>query len=248
MLYNFEELSFQILTIDRFSHKEGVFYVKERPYAALSLRVSGTGSFKIGGKSFFTHPGDILFIPADVPYEVEYSVSESIVANLHSCNYAEPEVFAFKNGKEALLLFSQLLSEWQAYHSANQAKSTIYGIFEKLDRELKTSVEDTAFATCLQYIEQNFCDPLLDVGSVCEKGFISPSSLQRMFLQHFGISPKQYVIKLRMNKAFRLLVENRLSVKEIALSCGFSDEKYFSRAFREKYGYPPSQLHNRIVI
>ena len=48
MLYNFDELSFQILTIDRFLHKEGIFQVKERPYAALSFRVSGTGNFKIG--------------------------------------------------------------------------------------------------------------------------------------------------------------------------------------------------------
>ena len=71
---------------------------------------------------------------------------------------------------------------------------------------------------------------------------------QRAFLQHFGVSPKQYIIKLRMNKALQLLVENKLSVKEISFLCGFSDDKYFSRAFREKYGYPPSQLRNRIVI
>jgi transcriptional regulator GlxA family with amidase domain len=51
-----------------------------------------------------------------------------------------------------------------------------------------------------------------------------------------------------MNKALQLLVENRLSVKEISFLCGFSDEKYFSRAFREKYGYPPSQLRDHIVI
>ena len=248
MIYNFDELSFQILTIDRFLHKEGTFHVQERPYAALSFRVSGTGSFKIGGKSFFTNPGDVLFIPADTPYEVEYSVSESIVANLHSCSYKEPEVFSFKNGNEGGLLFSQLLSDWQKKHSANQAKSAIYGMLEKLDREKKTSAEDTAFAACLQYIEERFCDPSLDIDSVCERGFVSPSALQRAFLRHFGVPPKQYVIKLRMNKALQLLIEDQLSVKDIALSCGFSDEKYFSRAFREKYGYPPSQLRRRIVI
>lgn len=41
MIYNFEGLSFQILTVDRFSHKDGCFKVKERPYAALSFRLSG---------------------------------------------------------------------------------------------------------------------------------------------------------------------------------------------------------------
>ena len=248
MLYHFDELSFQILTIDRFLHKEGIFQVKERPYAALSFRVKGTGSFKIGGKSFFTHPGDVLFIPADVPYEVEYSVSESIVANLQLCNYTEPELLTFKNQSEGALLFLQLLSDWQAHRSANQAKSTIYAILEKISHDHKASDGNTAFAVCLQYMEENFCDPSLDIARVCEKGFISPSGLQRAFLQHFGVSPKQYIIKLRMNKALQLLVENKLSVKEISFLCGFSDDKYFSRAFREKYGYPPSQLRNRIVI
>ncbi len=248
MLYNFDELSFQILTIDRFLHKEGIFHVKERPYAALSFRVKGTGSFKIGGKSIFTRPGDVLFIPADVPYEVEYSVSESIVANLQLCNYAEPELFTFKDQSKGALLFLQLLSDWQAHRSANQAKSTIYEILEKISHDHKASDENTAFAICLQYVQEHFCDPSLDITRVCEKGFISPSGLQRAFLQRFGVTPKQYVIKLRMNKALQLLIENKLSVKEISFLCGFSDEKYFSRAFRKKYGYPPSQLRNHIVI
>ncbi len=150
MLYNFDALSFQILTIDRFLHSEGVFHVKARPYAALSFRVKGTGHFKIGGKALFTRPGDVLFIPADVPYEVEYSVSESIVANLQFCNYTEPELFSFQREGEGALLFLQLLTDWQARHSTNQAKSTLYAILEKIDRELKLSAEDTAFATCLQ--------------------------------------------------------------------------------------------------
>lgn len=248
MLYNCEELSFQILTVDRFLHKEGHFTVKERPYAALSLRTKGTGEFKIGAKSFVTNPGDILFIPADTPYEVDYSVSESIVANLRLCNYGEPEFFRFQNPAEGMLLFSRLLSDWQAQHSANQAKSTLYAILERLDHEQKIPTEDSAFAICLQYIEAHFCEPTLAIDSVCENGFISPSGLQRAFLQRFGVSPKQYIIKLRMNKALQLLAENRLPIKEIALCCGFSDEKYFSRAFRERYGYPPSQLRNHIVV
>lgn len=248
MIYKFDDLSFQILTIDRFYHNEGRFFVQERSYAALSFRTKGEGHFKIGGKNFLSAPGDVLFIPAYMPYEVDYSVSESIVANLQLCNYTEPEVFGFNSGAEGALLFLQLLSDWQAHRSINQAKSAIYGILEKIDHDQKTSAEDTAFATCLQYIKEHFCEPSLDIGRVCEKGFISPSGLQRAFLQHLGISPKQHIVKLRMDKALRLLIENKLSVKEICFSCGFSDEKYFSRAFRKKYGYPPSQLRNRIVI
>ena len=248
MLYNFDELTFQIVTIDRFFHEKGYFKVKERPYAALSFRVSGTGTFQIGDRTLPTKPGDVLFIPADASYEVEYSVSESIVVHFRDCNYTQGEVFGIRNAGTLSMLFGQLLEEWGRRRSVNQAKSTVYHIFEKIDAEQKNGGMHTAFADCLQYVETNFCEPTLNIDTICEAGFMSPSGLQRVFLQHFGMSPKQYVIKLRMHKALQLLVENSLSVKEVAFACGFTDEKYFSRAFKEKYGYPPSQVRDHMLI
>ena len=248
MIYNFDGLSFQILSIDRFLHEEGSFNVKARSHAALSFRVSGKGDFIVGNKSLSVKPGDVLFIPANLPYEVEYSVSESIVIHLHSCNYCEAEVFCVENPAEVSLLFLRLLEEWQERHSVNGAKSAVYGILEKIERDKMVSIEKTAFARCLQYIENNFCDPSLDIGAVCNEGFISVSSLQRAFLQHFGMSPMQYVIKLRMDKALGLLMANDLSVRGISSLCGFSDEKYFSRAFKKRYGYPPSRLHDHMTV
>ena len=242
MLYNFDDLMFQILTVDRFYHREGVFHVDARPYAALSFRDSGTGTFKIGNKLLHTKPGDVLFIPCDTPYEVEYSTSESIVVNMKFCNYQEAEVFAFQSGFNLAVLFSNLLLEWQEHHSFNRAKTTIYTILEKIGEYNKTKIEHSALAECIQYIELHFCDPDLDIKSICDVGFLSRSNLYRLFLNHFGISPKQYIIKLRMNKALSLLIDGKLSVTEISLSCGFGDDKYFSRVFKNTYGYPPSQL------
>ena len=248
MIYNFDSLSFQILSIDRFLHNEGLFNVKARPHAALSFRVSGTGNFKAGDKSFLVKPGDVLFIPAEMPYEVEYSVSESIVIHLQSCNYCEAEAFGVDNPSEVSLLFLRLLEDWHNRRSVNGAKAAVYGILEKIERDKMMSIGETAFARCLRYIEDNFCEPSLDMVTVCSGGFISVSSLQRAFAQHLGMSPMQYVIKLRMDKALSLLMENGLSVKEISLRCGFSDEKYFSRAFKKRYGYPPSRLRDRITV
>ena len=58
----------------------------------------------------------------------------------------------------------------------------------------------------------------------------------------------QYVSRLRMNRALELLSEREKSIREIALACGFEDEKYFSRAFKKKYGYPPSYFHKRAFV
>ena len=245
MIYNFDGLSFQILTIDRFFHKKGIFDVKARPYAAFSYRVSGKGMFEIGGKRLQSSPGDVLFLPADTPYRVEYLGGESIVVHFSECNYLEAETVFFEQSETMALRFQQLLEVWNERHSVNQAKSIVYDILEKMANDQKNAMEHTAFADCVRYIDAHFCDPSLTVKRVCDVGFISASGLQRAFGEHFGISPKQYLNKLRMNRALELLMENALSVKEIAFACGFSDEKYFSRSFKRKYGYPPSHFFKK---
>ena len=242
MIYNFDELSFQILTVDRFIHNSGFFDVKARPYAALSFRVSGCGSFEIAGKRITTNEGDVLFLPAYTPYKVEYSVNESIVVHLDSCNYFETENICIANKTSIASRFDILQKEWNKSHSANRAKSAVYDILDRISSDKKTSIDDVAFSNCLRYMEENFSSPSLSISSVCEYGFVSVSSLQRSFLKHIGISPGQYLCKLRLSKALELLSDNTQTIKQIAFSCGFADEKYFSRAFKRFYGYPPSNL------
>lgn len=248
MIHNFENLSFQILTVDRFFHQKGIFEVKSRPYAALSFRVSGIGNFEIGTKRLTTKPGDVLFLPANTPYKVEYSVSESIVVHFEHCNYFEIENICLKNKSEIDIRFQRLIKVWNKQHSVNQAKSIIYDILEKMSNDQKTSISDPSIANCILYMDEHFSDPDLDIEKVCDIAFISVSSLQRAFAKYFGISPKQYLIQLRMNRALELLADNELSVKQISFTCGFADEKYFSRAFKKKYGYPPSQLRRHMIV
>jgi len=242
MIYNYDDLYFQVLTIAPFSHKQGSFDVHARPYAALSFRVSGIGDFEIGEKHLITSPGDVLFLPANTSYKVNYSVSESIVVHLGYCNYFEVENICLNNSSRIESRFRHLLEAWNDRHSINHAKSIIYDILEKIASDQKLSINDKVIANCVRYIDANFCDPKINMETVCATAFISASSLQRAFAKYFGMSPKQYLIQLRMNRALELLMESKLSVKEISSACGFTDEKYFSRAFKKKYGYPPSQL------
>ena len=248
MIYNFDDLSFKILTVDLFSHREGVFEVNARPYAALSFRVSGTGDFEIEQKRLLTKPGDVLFLPVNTPYKVHYSVGQSIAVHFEHCNYLEAENVCLNNPLWVDGQFQHLLKMWKQQHSINQAKSTIYDILNKMANDQKTSISDTTVADYVHYMNANFCDPKLNIETVCNVAFVSASSLQRAFAKYVGMSPKQYLIQLRMNRALELLTEGKLSVKEICFACGFTDEKYFSRAFKKKYGYPPSQLGKYMIL
>lgn len=242
MLYQCKELSFQVLSVGLFSHKDGEFYVKERPFAALSYRLSGNAEFTVGEKRLSVRQGDLLFIPANTPYRVEYLTSESIVLHLADCDYGEAERMAVQDWQTVESRFLQMLTAWRDTRAAHQVKSYVYDVLARLDRDASDLPTDPDFAACMRQIREQYRDPALSVEEICRQSHISHSGLQRRFLRYCGMSAKQYILRLRMELALELLMGGEHSVKSIAYACGFTDEKYFSRVFKSRYGVSPVQL------
>ena len=61
----------------------------------------------------------------------------------------------------------------------------------------------------------------------------------RVFHASYGISPKQYLLKLKMDKAAQMLVSTEMPVALIAEALGFEDQHVFSRAFKKYWGVSP---------
>ena len=81
----------------------------------------------------------------------------------------------------------------------------------------------------------------LNVASLAEKFHLSPSRFAHRFCDVFGTSPQAYVEGCRLEMARRLLLTTTMPVKEVALSCGFTDPLYFSKRFAHATGMPPSE-------
>ena len=108
MIYNFDELTFQVLSIARFKHKNGFASVNSRPYAALSFRESGVGRFEINGERIVTEPGDVLFIPADTEYKVEYSSSEKHCRSYEELQLSRGGKYLYAGADSSLRIVSGL--------------------------------------------------------------------------------------------------------------------------------------------
>ena len=67
----------------------------------------------------------------------------------------------------------------------------------------------------------------------------------RQFKAYTGVSPQQYIIRVRMEKACRLLEETSFRVSEIALMVGYENPLYFSRLFKKNTGDSPSGYRQR---
>lgn len=68
---------------------------------------------------------------------------------------------------------------------------------------------------------------------------VSVSTLGRLFADHLNITPYRCLVRLRMRRAARLLVESDLSVKEIAAASGYGNALNFSTEFRKCFGISP---------
>jgi AraC family transcriptional regulator len=64
----------------------------------------------------------------------------------------------------------------------------------------------------------------------------------RYFKQALGVTPGQYMIQLRMNRARDLVYTQRYSMQQVASLLGYPDAYSFSKAFKKHYKVPPSKF------
>lgn len=96
----------------------------------------------------------------------------------------------------------------------------------------------------LSYLEQGMESPA-PVRDLCEYLQVSEHTLKRLFREHFGLSPLQYIQRLRMSRAEELLKGGRHSIKEIAYKVGYRHPNDFSRAYRKFTGVNATERKRR---
>jgi len=99
-------------------------------------------------------------------------------------------------------------------------------------------------ARVYRYIEDHLAR---DIGldDLAELVDFSPQHFQRVFKKTFGTSPYQFVLGLRIERAKALIRHGKLSIAEVALACGFSDQSHFSTSFSARVGLSPSRFRRQ---
>ncbi|WP_440642664.1 helix-turn-helix domain-containing protein [Bradyrhizobium sp. PUT101] len=77
---------------------------------------------------------------------------------------------------------------------------------------------------------------IADVAAECK---LTPSHFARSFRRSTGVAPHEYLSRLRIEEAKRLMADTKLSLADIALICGFGDQSYFTRVFSRTIGTSP---------
>ena len=75
---------------------------------------------------------------------------------------------------------------------------------------------------------------------------INKSKLKAGFKESYGSTIHSYILHLRMKKAYQLITEQNLLLKEVAMEVGYKNPSHFSAAFKQFYGIYPSKVANHI--
>ncbi|MBQ6998423.1 MAG: helix-turn-helix transcriptional regulator [Clostridia bacterium] len=126
----------------------------------------------------------------------------------------------------------------------NCVYSVLLSIIEKYDLNLKSRKFSPCIEKAMEYIQRNL-SAQLTVEEIASYAYVSKSALTKKFKQELSMSITNYVYDTLMFEAGQLLSQSNLSVASVSEKLGFSDQFYFSKRFKSKFGMSP-RVYRRI--
>ena len=110
-----------------------------------------------------------------------------------------------------------------------------------------TKKESLSIQKAANYIKENFAQniTLEFLGKLT--GY-SPNHFRNLFSSAMNLSPQKYLEKIRIDYAKFLLAKGEMPIAEIAYTCGFSSQSYFTKTFKELTGETPGEFSKKAYI
>lgn len=239
----------------------------------LGMVLDGVLTLHIGTQSYQLERGDIYYVNPMDAHEFLSTGSGAIILSMQIApKYLEaflPEIQRIRNLGRAKLreYFSaaryELLSYWfieTAYAYLGQGCDYEYRCFASLAQMFSMLKRDLgAFLSCAEdaadkqkserllsitdYIEANFTHKIL-LEDIAKREGLSMTYLSHLFKDSMGVTFQEYVKEKRFEYACNLIVTTQRKILDISISSGFSDVRYLTELFGQRYGCTPKEFRN----
>ena len=123
--------------------------------------------------------------------------------------------------------------------------SLLYSLLSHLSSEENAHYDEEKFsiiAPAVAYLKKHVYDSSLKVDTLYHLCGISGTYFRKIFALRFGKTPQQYILSTRLSHAKSIIASGDFdTITEVALSVGFRDPLYFSKAYKKEYGVSPSE-------
>jgi len=218
--------------------------------------LEGTSFYQFEDTSVQLHAGDVLFVARDCFYQrrIQSENYRTVFVYFYFDEETDalPPYQLFRGVEGIEMSFMRLYKKWVAHGLAYQSESMglLYQLYAQLIRAGRSSylpqAKQELFDEVLHIISENYTDAALSVAELAEKTQMSEVHFRRLFRKGHQVSPQEYITALRVNHAKERLQFSEGTMEEIAKACGFPDPAYFSRVFKQKTGFTPSEYRKQI--
>lgn len=220
--------------------------------------VSGEGVIDINGESLKVNPNDVFIWEPNKAQSYLNIGDEGWCVNWlgFSCEelpfclnngFIKVDYFPKSVGRVRLNTIKQLLEE-ETLSSYIRASGEVYLLLCELAIYINGSIsKDDSFdlGFIIEFMKQNL-HKQISLKELSQMFNISQSYICKLFNKQYQITPIQYLIELKLNRAKILLVTNPdLKVYKVAEMCGYEDQVYFSRVFKKYIGQTPSEYRKQ---
>nr|MBE6545211.1 helix-turn-helix domain-containing protein [Oscillospiraceae bacterium] len=227
-----------------------------------------------GEKLGHLSPGNLIYIPAGVPYKLKSKYLRAVVVTFDPTDaMPEPEerlspvptaefneALCHRDGLDDALSKHILLPDMEADRDVFLRMANIFTSAEGhyraqlsamfkliLLKIIETADEKALPARMVEELDNYIRENVADEISNTEIGAIfgyHPFYVSRMLKERKGITLRQYIISYRLKRAKMLLELTEKSASEIAEECGFTDASYFAKTFKNAFGVTPKEYRN----
>ena len=214
----------------------------DRPNYGLSLCQGGRITYEHNGRHYDSDTTNAILLPKGESYSL-YGVESGIfpvVAFQCMENFSPREflVVPLQHPEKCLQEFRTLQEHFFFTKDHAMCMSSLYRLFSYITegaRPVRNLLDPD-----MEYLQQHLSSPDLNNSLLAEQAGISEVYFRRLFRETYGVTPKQYIVDMRLRLARQLLTNTDNSIGEIADCCGFSSVYYFSRAFHQAAGQTPT--------
>jgi AraC family transcriptional regulator len=106
-------------------------------------------------------------------------------------------------------------------------------------KNAEAKLDDRRVADAIDFMQAHL-ERSIDLAAIARPTGLSPSHFARRFRTKVGQAPHRYLMRLRIERAQRLLSETGTSIAEIAFACGFANQEHLTRLFKRSCGSTPA--------
>ncbi len=227
-----------------FSPKGRTDSIHNRSCYGLSFTADGEITYRHRGQTYLSDRYHAVILPKGQSYTIYGNKKGTFpVINFDCEGFFADEfiVLPISHIEPILKDFEYLKSRFFREENRLLSMSILYKMLYDLVRG--ETLLSGPLSPAIERLEQNLSSDITNA-TLAETCSMSEEYFRKQFKKIYGLSPKQYVIDLRIAKAKQLLTDGILKVHAISEQCGFSNPYHFCRLFKEKTGLTPTGFMN----